>query len=192
MLSYLKGEAKVVRSPKGRRKLRLFACGCCRRVWRLVEDPRSRRMVELSELSADGLVDPSQLAKAEAAARAAKEEADRASAGQPSMARVSRVGAAVDAALHTAARAAYEAARLASALSLCSVGGGWSVERPNPVWDAEEKRQTDLLRDIFGNPFCPVTPDPTWLTSTVVPLAEGAYEETALDRLLVLADALEE
>src|SRR3954454_1730373 len=37
------------------RKFRLFACTCCRRVWDLLADSRSRRCVELSEQYADGL-----------------------------------------------------------------------------------------------------------------------------------------
>jgi hypothetical protein len=62
--------------------------------------------------------------------------------------------------------------------------------------------QCDLLRDIFGNPFRPVTIPPAWLTwndATVVRLAQAAYDERhmpagTLDhgRLAVLTDALEE
>ena len=47
-----------------------------------------------------------------------------------------------------------------------------------------------LVRDIFGNPFRPVTIDPRWLTSTVVDLASAIYEERAFDRMPILADAL--
>jgi hypothetical protein len=59
----------------------------------------------------------------------------------------------------------------------------------------EREAQCILLRDIFGNPFRPVTIDPSWLTwngSTVVKLADAIYEDRAFDRLPVLADALEE
>lgn len=56
----------------------------------------------------------------------------------------------------------------------------------------EAGQQTILARDIFGNPFRPVTADPAWLTSTVVALAEGIYTDRAFDRLPILADALEE
>ena len=56
----------------------------------------------------------------------------------------------------------------------------------------EAMQQTILARDIFGNPYRPVTVDPAWLTSTVVALAEGIYTDGAFDRLPILADALEE
>jgi hypothetical protein len=48
------------------------------------------------------------------------------------------------------------------------------------------------VRDIFGNPFRPITLDPSWLTATVTSLAQAIYEERAFDRLPVLADALED
>ena len=52
--------------------------------------------------------------------------------------------------------------------------------------------QCELLRDIFGNPFRPVAVDPEWLTSTVVALARGVYDDRAFDRLPILADALQD
>jgi hypothetical protein len=50
--------------------------------------------------------------------------------------------------------------------------------------------ESTLLRDIFGNPLRPVAVDPSWLTSTVIALAEGIYAERAFDRMPILADAL--
>jgi hypothetical protein len=49
-----------------------------------------------------------------------------------------------------------------------------------------------LLRDIVGNPFRPFSADPAWLTSTVVTLATGIYEQRAFDRMPILADALQD
>jgi hypothetical protein len=54
------------------------------------------------------------------------------------------------------------------------------------------QRQVGVLKEIFGNPFRPVTFDPTWRTPEVMDLARGIYEDRAFDRLPVLADALEE
>jgi hypothetical protein len=51
---------------------------------------------------------------------------------------------------------------------------------------------TTLLRDIFGNPFRPVTGDPFSLTLTVRTLAEGIYADHGFDRLPILADALQD
>ena len=54
------------------------------------------------------------------------------------------------------------------------------------------KRRGSILRDIFGNPFRPVTAEPSWLTSTVVALAEGIYEGRAFDGMPILADSLQD
>jgi hypothetical protein len=56
----------------------------------------------------------------------------------------------------------------------------------------EADRQVSVLRDIFGNPFRPVSLDAEWLTSTVVALATGIYAERAFDRMPILADALQD
>jgi hypothetical protein len=50
----------------------------------------------------------------------------------------------------------------------------------------------DLLRDIVGNPFRPVSADPRWLTSSVIDLARAMYESRDFAAMPILADALEE
>src|SRR5262249_50786855 len=45
----------VTATPAGRRKLLLFAAGCYRRFWPLLNDPRCRLLVEALEGDADGL-----------------------------------------------------------------------------------------------------------------------------------------
>jgi hypothetical protein len=56
-----------------------------------------------------------------------------------------------------------------------------------------------FLRDIFSNPFRPITLDDSWLTPTVTNLAQAIYDARQLpsglfdnQRLGVLADALED
>jgi hypothetical protein len=59
--------------------------------------------------------------------------------------------------------------------------------------DRKESARTfcTLVRDI-SNLFHTDTLDPSWLTSTVLALATGIYEEKAFDRMPILADALQD
>ncbi len=61
-----------------------------------------------------------------------------------------------------------------------------------PSWKTAFQRQSDLLRELFGNPFRPVAVEPDWLTSDVLLLAQGIYDEKAFDRMPILADALQD
>ena len=49
---------------------------------------------------------------------------------------------------------------------------------------------TWYLHEIFGPTGRPFRPQKAWLTSTVVALAQGIYDDSAFDRLPILADAL--
>lgn len=55
-----------------------------------------------------------------------------------------------------------------------------------------EAKQAAMLRCVFGNPFRPITLNPSWLTSTVLALANCIYQEKAFDRMPFLADALQD
>src|SRR5262245_65269234 len=70
-----------LRDQVSERKLRLFACACCRRLWHLLGDERSRQAVEVAERYADGLAGEEELLKANQAATWAALELVRAEAG---------------------------------------------------------------------------------------------------------------
>ncbi|WP_246173648.1 hypothetical protein [Limnoglobus roseus] len=54
------------------------------------------------------------------------------------------------------------------------------------------RHQAAILRDIFGDPFRPVTFDSHWQSETAVSLAQAIYDDRAFDRLPILADALQD
>jgi hypothetical protein len=190
LLDFLRGRASD-------RKRHLFTCACCRRVWHLLADQRSRQAVEVGERYADGRATRADLLAARAAARAGF----GAAAGGVAQMAAGIAGCATfldrdpaDTVTGPAAACVASAAGVSGPAIHPSVSPAWVAAR-----DAEYAAQVALLRDLFGNPFRPVTTKPDWLTPTVVAVARAAYDERhpecgALDnaRLGVLADALEE
>jgi hypothetical protein len=57
---------------------------------------------------------------------------------------------------------------------------------------AFEGKLCSALRDIFGNPFRPVSFSPEWRTDTAVALARTMYESRDFSAMPILADALQE
>ncbi len=72
----------------------------------------------------------------------------------------------------------------------CGIASEW-LNSHSPRLIAPESA-SDLIRCLFGNPFRPLAAHTPWLTSTVLALARGIYEDRAFDRLPVLADALQD
>jgi len=68
---------------------------------------------------------------------------------------------------------------------------GCSFLHKNDAREAEKQAVASLLREVVSNPFRTITPDTTWLTSTVTHLANTIYTDRAFGRLPILADALE-
>jgi len=172
------------------RKLRLCVCAFCRQIWHLLNDPRSRNAVIVAEQFADGLVTAEHLFKVNQQAVYAAYAAD------PSLHHDAETSLHADSVRHLAAADAVRmvstqsilATALAALNNVARATSSLSVEMMRP----EQGLQATLVREIFGNPFREVTVDPTWLTSTVVSLAQGIYDERAFDRLPILADALED
>jgi hypothetical protein len=176
-----------------RRKLRLFACACARRVWEGVEDERDREAVAVAERFADGLATPRELAAARGATALVGNRLARSSPTAEGMCELA--GRAAAATALGALPAAVNGAGLAARARAWGIGLHAQPDR-------ESSAQAALLRDIFGNPFRPVAVDRAWLgwqEGTIPRLAQAAYDERHLPsghldaaRLAVLADALEE
>jgi len=193
------------------RKVRLFACTCCRRIWQLLSDERSRVAVEAAERYAEGLASLPELTGAIEAASAAYRDGSDAFYGFrtdiPRPHSVAPHGSAIHAAYINTLFPPYMDAYMAANSAAYAVFKPPSFPFDHADADAivvrERAAQAPLLRDIFGPlPFRPSTVDPAWLTwngGTVRHLAQAAYEERHLptgeldlSRLAVLADALEE
>ncbi len=179
MLDFLRGKASD-------RKLRLFAVGYCRRIWHVLKDERSQRSVEISECYADGESTMESMFEAGYSALAAIRDA---SPEHPLAewweTTVCTPSTAYNAARNCAFSDAWKAADSASGTSYIPA----HIDTPLGLCLAV------LLRDIFGNPFRPITINPAWLAwndGTVRHLAHGIYDEKAFDRMPILADALEE
>jgi hypothetical protein len=89
-------------------------------------------------------------------------------------------------------RAVHAAGKIPETLPYEEIPQFWYEPEFDPANKAALAVERGYLRDIFGNPFRPVTFLPEWRTSTVVALATGIYAERAFDRMPILADALQD
>jgi hypothetical protein len=168
--------AKMVRSVDPcafDRKLRLFAVACCHRVSAQIRDPDALCLLDLIEKQADQVVDLGSLRSvwvkvpfyppAEGAVKQA---------------------AALDCASWQASTDCYlRAARDAEEATTYAIEGeGKEVAMERFKQRGRERSvQVGILRDIFGNPFRPVTIDPSWLTSNVVSILADALQDAGCD-----------
>jgi hypothetical protein len=180
MLEFLRGKTTE-------RKLRLFVAACCRRVWHLLIDERSRTAVEVAERYADGLLTNGER-------EAASREACRASLD---------VRNSPDSLSETTLRfrrprdpeRLFRAAFTAEYLAGNGVGDLETHLRGDSGNPLDGVTRCGLLRCVFGNPVHPAAIDPAifrWNDGTAVKLAQGIYDDRAFDRLPILADALED
>jgi hypothetical protein len=172
------------------RKLRLFACACVRRRWELIPFPRQRGTVELAERLAEGGAPDAELAEA-------RERAEMWPYDAPEFQRTT-----YQAAARTLAESANEAARevcdllrqqaVADAL-IEAIPGENQGKLATEAQDGEGWALALLVREVFGNPFRPVTIEPAWLAwsdAAVLAIAREIDDAKRFDELPYLADAL--
>ena len=186
MVAFLRGKVSD-------RKLRLFAIACCRNIWDLVDDERSRLAVETSERYVEGLVGRAELARVHTLAKTVLDE---------EFEHFEEFCRSEDAFAHSAARSAaadtaaepFQAYRVASQASTARVlaTGSHVLEEMRAAKEAENRFQCNLLRDLFGNPFCPVTIDLGERGPEIVALAETIYDHCSFERLPELAQMLQD
>jgi hypothetical protein len=201
-----------------RRRLRLFAAACCRRVWPLIADEESRRAVEAAErLGGVGMPDSSEDSPGEPlqgqapllAARAARDVILRPELAAGRVARVVGVTAALAARGEARERLGGVLGRRLAEVPAGLAPAVWQTlalptlyavraqddlarEAQEEAETEERRAQADLLRCLFGNPFRRVSIEPLWRTSDVLAVARGIDEERAFERLPLLGDALED
>ena len=173
---------QVPRTKRGRRQLRLVACGCCRLIWEHFCDGALTGAVVIAERFADGQADKEDLRVA-GASFSTDVSSPTMTLRNPEFSRRSAAGPCICRRLRRAPMPRHSAARFQTS----SIG---RLSRNACRW--RTLLICDVIRDIFGNPFRPVTFDPAWRTSTAVAIAKGMYDSRDFSAMPILADALQD
>ena len=192
-----------LRSHLGARKLRLFACACCRRVWPLLTRPAVREAVRTAELFADGLATKDDLRAGWAAVRKTLAVTPVNTPWEHAL--MAALNAASEGGLGSAVRGSLPDAVSAAEAAARALDHEWRERHAGEInrrpsegrarqGNLEERAyQCRLLGDLL--PSRPVAADPAWGAwqhGQLVSLAQAIYDEGRFEDLPVLADALEE
>jgi hypothetical protein len=186
------------------RKLRLFACACCLRTEQFLNDEQTRVAIDVVEQFWDGKVVHKVYAAAEKAAADSVAVLRHAVAAKQATSSSSNSQGVKLLAYLFAAEAVLGCFGKSFVDVAAECRGALRGFRTADIEDDDESRkqgesievaeraiQAALIRDIFGNPFRPVSVEGSWLTSTIVTLAHDIYEDRTFDRMPVLADSLQ-
>jgi hypothetical protein len=186
MLEYLENKVRD-------RKLMLFSVACLRRIWHLLTDERSRKLVEATEQFVDNPGSEQVRRRYNAAYDAFYKAYQNEEIGSEEIRYVAHSGtmAAV-----SVAHSASDAVGSDAAKSIHTPTPGEWPKAKTIAWrsaaNAESVAQIALLRDIVGNPFRPIAVKPSWRTPQVVKLARIIYDKRAFKRMPELVDPLKE
>ena len=163
-----------------RRKQRLYAVACCRRIWHLLPDERCRDAVVVAEQFADGLATTKAIQQARSSAQRTASTVTEQVAKDAAWAVVW--------ATSPASRIRYLAQTAGEAAARAAAG---VADRPAraAALETEKDSQQLLLHDLW--PPDSFAFNASWRTPAVVGLVEAIYEGRAFDRLPMVADALE-
>jgi hypothetical protein len=195
-----------------KRKLTLFACACCRRIWPLFPTEACRDVIQLAEWHADGLATEDECDSARVTAYfSAEDGAVRCSDWYRELSDPERLpgvfafraATGLVSPAMTVAEIAGDAAREVAneAVHIQIMGSGPAEANELDIYvntlAQEQVAQALLLREIFGNPFCPIPFSKAWRTRDVQSIARVVYENPQMPRgtldptqLAILADAL--
>ncbi len=164
------------------RKLRLFACACCRRAWKFAKNKRLKELLPLLEKIADGQVKDRERARAhnlsDETAHARLDDMQQCLGWEFWGATAKPLD-----------RGDPDFGELAAAAFGYAAGLGSKFGKAKK---AERERQTPVVREFFGNPFKPVGFSLTWRTDTVLTLAKQMYDSREFSAMPILADALQD
>ena len=199
-------DAEVSKVQSERQEVALFACACCRTVWSFISDI-FREALLAAERHVDGCATNAELGRAVSAAHRNRRKGNHL---ERAVYDASRSGGAVGVSRDIAGVVASNVASNPSPTAITRfVEGQLRTEEIPPnadrlLWNqtfaSHLRVESYLFRDIFGNPFRPITITPailTWHDGTIPRLAQAIYEERQMlagtfdpARMNILADAL--
>jgi hypothetical protein len=190
--------SSVKDNESSQRRARLFACACCRRLWDLLQTDPARQIVELAEAYADGAVSAAELQTANDSALFGDIDDRYRGLAEPrlsirAMDAILAVRRLVSPTFDTPTAVTVAIFTSKDPASDYFLPLDWAgMAAGVPPSDVERTEQVKILRDIFGNPFRPVSFNPEWRTPTVLNLANQMYKSRDFSAMPILADALED
>jgi hypothetical protein len=175
------------------RKLRLLVCAFCRHIEPLLAPDPWHRIMDVAERYADGSVNDRERLHAMREVRAQYRHPQSTSADATHNQYLVRLmGRSLEKRVRPWCDGELGSVQYACWRATENLDDRTRMKRWPELTGPENRWHANVIRDVFGNPFCPASANPSWLTSTVVALARGIYEDRAFDRLPILADALQD